>query len=88
MPVATLESPIFLSPSAFLTNWIKIRSMHDRPFADLQTLTDTITLTMILSVTYYLDLPNATSISYVSHILPTNTKLIVWTLSNINNFTW
>ena len=38
------------------------------------------TLNMIFSVTYYLKLQNAISIYYISHILPTNVKLIVWTL--------
>jgi hypothetical protein len=35
---------------------------------------------MIFSVTYYLEFCPAISISYISHILPTNVKLIVWTL--------
>lgn len=38
------------------------------------------TLNMICSITYYLDLRNAISTFYcVSHILPTNAKLVVWT---------
>ena len=28
------------------------------------------------------------SIYCVSHVLPTYVKLVVWTLQNINNFTW
>ena len=38
------------------------------------------TIYMIFSVIYYLELRNATYIYYISHILPTNVKLVVWTL--------
>ena len=38
------------------------------------------TLNIIFSVTYYLELCNAISIYCISHILPTNVKLVVWTL--------
>ena len=39
-----------------------------------------VTLNMIFSVTYYLELHNAISIYCSSHILPTNVELIIWTL--------
>ena len=38
------------------------------------------TLNMIFNVTYYLELHNAIFICCISHILPTNVKLVVWTL--------
>ena len=41
------------------------------------------TLNIIFSVTYYLELHNAISIYCASHILPTDVKLVVWTLQNI-----
>ena len=43
---------------------------------------------MVFSVTYYLELHNAISIYYTSHILPTNAKHVVWTLQSIDNRTW
>ena len=45
-------------------------------------------LNMIFSVTYYMEFCIAISIYYVSHILPSNFELVVWTLQNINDFTW
>ena len=45
------------------------------------------TLYMVFSVTYYLKLHNAISIYYISHILTTNVKSVVWTLKKINNLT-
>ena len=38
------------------------------------------TLNVIFRVTYYLESRNAISIYCRSHILPTNVKLVVWTL--------
>ena len=35
-----------------------------------------------------MELPNVVYIYCISHILPTNVELIVWTLQGINNFTW
>ena len=46
------------------------------------------TLNMIFSVTFYLELHNATSIYCISCILPTDVRLVVWTLYNNNNFTY
>ena len=43
---------------------------------------------MIFSVTYLLEQHNDIPNYHISHILPTNVKLVVWTLYNINNFTW
>ena len=37
-------------------------------------------INMTFSATYYLELHNATSIYFESHILPTNDKLAMWTL--------
>ena len=42
----------------------------------------------VFSVTYYLEAQYDVSICRTSHISSTNVKLIVWTLYNINNFTW
>ena len=42
---------------------------------------------MVFSVTHYLKLHNAISIYCTSHILPTNVKLVVWTLDDIDNIT-
>ena len=44
------------------------------------------TLNTILSVTYFLELHNDIPIKCLYHNLPTNVKLIVWTLYHINNF--
>ena len=46
------------------------------------------TKNMIFSVTYHLQLRNVVSIYSTSHILFANVKLVVWTLWNIDNFTW
>ena len=35
---------------------------------------------MIFRVTYFLELRNATSTYFISHILPTSVKSVVWTL--------
>ena len=40
----------------------------------------TTTLSMLFSVTHYLELSSAISIYYTSHILPTDVQLVVWTL--------
>ena len=45
------------------------------------------TLNMIFSVTYYLEVYNVIYVYCISHILPTNVELVLWTLQNDNNFT-
>ena len=41
---------------------------------------ESMTLEMIFSVTFYLELHNAISIDCISHSLPTNVILVVWVL--------
>ena len=43
---------------------------------------------MIFKVTYYLELRTAIIVYFASHFLPTMIELVVWTLQNINIFTW
>jgi hypothetical protein len=45
------------------------------------------TLNIIFNVTYYVESRNVISIDGVSHILPTNVKLVGWTSQYINNIT-
>ena len=42
---------------------------------------------IVFSVTYYLESRDTTYVYYIFHTLPTNVKLGVWTLWNMNNFT-
>ena len=44
-------------------------------------------LYIVLSVTYYLELRNTIFMYCISRVLPTNVKLVLWTLRNTNNFT-
>jgi hypothetical protein len=46
------------------------------------------TQNVIFSVTYYVELRNAITVYCASHFLPTMVELVVWTLLNINIFTW
>ena len=48
----------------------------------------TTTLNILFSATQYLKLHIGVNIYCISHILPTNMKLVVWVLLHINNFTW
>jgi hypothetical protein len=68
----------------FHTLWVSFISFE----CLLNVLVECATLNMIFCVTYYLELHNAISIYCTSHILPTNVKLVVWLLHNIDNFTW
>ena len=68
----------------------EISSLPDRKLARWSTISCALALACwpsvseylytIFSVTYYLELRNAISIYCTSHSLPTNIKLVVWTL--------